>query len=244
MPNSFKTSEPTASEHPRSPRIPPLLFALAVAMLALAGCGSTSLSVSFDNQVDGNGDITTTDFPVASFDRIDISDTFEANVSVGQQTTVKITSDTNLVEHLSVVVDNGELHIEIADGVAVGNATLEATIQVPELRQATISGASSAAITGAAGSPQAYEVSGASSLTIAGTGTDVSIIASGASTVDVNLLALDSAIVTGSGASEIFLSHAESVQGELSGASALTLPSDTSSTVATSGTSQVLRVDN
>jgi len=166
-----------------------------------------------------------------------VSNTFEANIEIGDTTSVEIVVNEELVEKLDIRVRNGELKVGLKSGVSVNNGTLKAMILMPSLQGIDVSGASSTDIVGFDGVSLVMDVSGASELTVAGTATTVSVDGSGASNIDVRLDGVQTATVDLSGASSLDLAQVDRVTGDMS----MTVPIDTDVDVDTSGASSISR---
>jgi len=216
-----------------------LPFLIALGLLAAACDGN--LSVTFNEESTGNGDLVTTTYDLADFDSIDVSGAFDVEVTVGATPYIDVVTDEDLVEHLDIRVDDGELRIGLKRGVSVRATEMLATVRVPELRALDVSGASSVNVAGAFGPNQLFDVSGASDVSVEGTGTAVGFDVSGASSLDLALEDVVLAEADLSGASTVVLASAAEVQGDLSGASTLTVPEDALVQVDLSGASNVER---
>ena len=79
---------------------------------------------------------------------MEISDTFEADLTAGDGYAVEVTVDDNLVDHLQVEQHGDTVKIGLKPFTAVGNAHLRARITLPTLAGLDVSGASRASVTG------------------------------------------------------------------------------------------------
>ncbi len=212
----------------------------AFGLSLLTACGSITVEFGED-RIDGSGDVVTETLDLTGFTAIDIQDTFDVDVTVGDDFSVVIDTDDNLVERLDVDVDGDELQVRLDGGVSLGEGTLKATIVLPELVDIDVSGASTVSITGVSGATLEADVSGASELTMKGEVTELMVDVSGASELVSDLVDVSIAKVDLSGASDVRLASADTVTGDLSGASTLTIPSGSTSRVETSGASSVVQ---
>ena len=80
------------------------MFVLFLASILLAGCGSIPIT--------GSGNVVTQEEAITGFDKVDISYSFEANISQGNTFRVVIRADDNLVEYLQVVKEGDRLQTE------------------------------------------------------------------------------------------------------------------------------------
>lgn len=210
-------------------------FLLLVA-LAAAGC---NVSVSFSDDLEGSGTVVVESFDFNEFDEIRIGSTFDVDVEVGPAASVVVRADDNLIAHLEVELDDGELKLGLDGGLRSG--TLEATVTLPALRSLDISGASEVTIVGIDAADLDLDISGASELTASGRAAALRLDASGASDVALDELNVATARVDISGASDVDLRDAAMVRGELSGASDLTVSDDSDASLDISGVSTLNR---
>lgn len=230
---------------------------LSVLLLAAAGCDA---SISFTEGVDGSGTVETRTYDLDDFDSLDVGDSFDVVITVGDAHRVEIEADDNLFADLEIRVRGDELSIRMEDGVSLDSGTLKASIQMPELVALDVSGSSTVDVAGISTGDQEYDVSGSSEvwidgtadevtidlsgssdLTMRGTANSVTVDASGSSNVDLRVDGIDTAEIDLSGASELRLQSAASVTGSLSGASDLRVPADAAVDVSTAGASDIHR---
>ena len=148
---------------------------LLVIATLLAGCGGlVSLT--------GSGNVVTQEEAITGFDRLDVSDGFQVDVSQGDTFSVVIRVDENLVEDLQVVKDGSTLKISLKPGRSYNleNATLEADVTMPELTGAALAGGSHLVGDVEAGDVT-FKLSGGSHVTLSGSAGDLTIDADGGS---------------------------------------------------------------
>ena len=104
---------------------------IVAALLASAGCGGGTGSGTVESQR-----------AVTSFSRLEVEDTFDVTVSVGQKAAVVIRVDEGHKDALDVSVTGDTLHVGLQSGTSVRDATLEADVTVPALSRIDTSGAS------------------------------------------------------------------------------------------------------
>ena len=238
---------------PAAPRWLPVVVLPALAVLATTACNSVL-------GIEGSGVPETRGFAVGRFDEIDISNTFDVEITVADgPPSVEVTVDDNLVDHLEVEVDGTTLSIGFQDGRYDPHVTPTAVVSVSELTALEVSGASAASVAGLDAADFELDVSGASlalvegsmtNLAVAASGAssaviegvvanDVELDASGASDVDLSELTADEVAVDLSGASSANVGSVSTIDGVLSGASSLEASSDSDLSVRTSGASIV-----
>jgi hypothetical protein len=217
--------------------------------LAVAGC----------NVVQGSGDVTTIDVPIDDFSRLEVSHSFEVNVTVGDEPSLTLRVDDNLEDSLNVGVTDSTLRIGLQPRTAVSNATLEADVTVTSLDAIVGSGAVNIHLDTLTGSTLELQVSGASeidgavdfesmdgqisgasNISLSGRIATLDIEASGASDLSLLDLEVDVLIVSLSGATSAEVSVNDTIEARLSGASSLRYRGDPDvSTLDVSGASSI-----
>jgi hypothetical protein len=190
-----------------------MLVLLAVAAL-LAGCGLGSIT--------GSGNVITQEEAIADFDKLDISNGFQVDVSRGDSFSVVIRVNDNLVEHLQVAKRGSTLDIGLKPGrfYNLRDATLEADIKMPELIGLDLSGGSHGTVTGFESTRDlVLDLSGGSHATLAGAAGDVTIDASGGSEADLSGFSVADASVEASGGSEVTVNVSGRLDADASGGS-------------------------
>ena len=197
-------------------RITLTLVALAAALLALTAC---NMAEAFT----GSGNVVSQEYDFEGFDEVDLGHAFTATITQGPEYSVVVRVDDNLVDRLVVEQDGNRVRIGMESGTIITRATMEVDITMPRLAWLNASGASqvqlnqiemgdlfTAEASGASrihGDIAAIDLdlnaSGASNIFLAGTGSNIIAVASGASTIDLTELAAVDAQTEASGASTI-----------------------------------------
>lgn len=200
-------------------RLSVLGFGLCVAAL-LAGCAlARSVSIS------GSGNIVTLKEAFSGFDKLDVSHGFQVAILQAETFSVLVRIDDNLEQELVVTVRGGTLRIGLKPNrsYSLRNATLEATVTMPELTGLELSGGSRGTLTGLSSSralrvdmsggsnlrgdigagDARFELSGGSGATLAGSAGDLTLGASGGSTADLSAFAVANASIQASGGSQL-----------------------------------------
>lgn len=169
----------------------------------------------------GSGNLITETRSLGGFQSVDVSSNIDVTITSGPFA-VEVTTDSNLADRFMTEVSGGELRVFLRNG-NYREATLRATITMPDLEGVGLSGASTAAVTGFAGMDDLrLGLSGASVLTATGSSAErLDVTASGASRVNGYELSVSEAEVTISGASTAQLSVSSALDGSVSGASTL-----------------------
>ena len=175
------------------------LAALLAAALAVAGaaCQFTLLR--------GSGELLEQTRGLSDFDRLAASHAFEVEVRVGTEPAVTVTSDDNVIDHVTMHVSNGMLQLGLRPGFQVRSATLQAVVTVPGLEEVRASGASEVRLADPlAGERLRVRSSGASEIVGPVDVTELEVAASGASTIRLEGRA-GTARLEASGASDLAL---------------------------------------
>jgi hypothetical protein len=211
----------------------PKIFVLIIALVILAGCSQIPIT--------GSGNVISQEEPISDFDKVDISSSFDVDISQGKSFSVVIRVDDNLVEHLQVVKEGSTLKIGLDPNrnYTASNATMEAAVTMPELIGLDLSGASQATITGfMSANDLSVDLSGASSLVgdieaakttfdlsggsdakMSGSGQETTIDVAGGSQIDLSNFPVDNITVSAAGASTATVNASGKLNADASGAS-------------------------
>ncbi len=151
---------------------------VAVSALALGGCiieVESGSGVEASRVYDG----------LDTFDRVEVSGGIDL-VSIRTCDTgcsaVRVTADDNVLDHVDVRVDDGELELDI-DGWVEPNLPIVVQVKTASLREIDVSGGSQVRATGVAADTFEVDASGGSSVDVEGDLGDVDVEASGGATV-------------------------------------------------------------
>jgi hypothetical protein len=111
-------------------------------VILVSGCAPITLT--------GSGNVVTREEVISGFEEVDISHSFIATISQGDNHSVVIRVDDNLVEHLQVVKEGSTLKIGLRPNrnYTIRDATMEIQVIMPELTGLDLSSSSHATITG------------------------------------------------------------------------------------------------
>lgn len=217
-----------------------LTFALvAIFSLTLTAC---SFYIPFSQAVVGSGKLVTKNFEFTDFQSVDVSSTFQADISQSDTFSVSITADDNLLDYIKVDKNGTKLSIRFDYRGGYSRGTLKAKITMPTLESLSISGASTGTVSGfKLAKPATLDVSGASTLNgsldadridlhasgaskanLSGSANTADLKADGASALNLSDLSIDNASVDLSGASNATISVKSKLDYNLSGASHVT----------------------
>ncbi|MGQ9683482.1 MAG: head GIN domain-containing protein [Anaerolineae bacterium] len=208
-----------------------MLTLIALALIA-AGCYGG---------VVGSGRLITRDLALSGFTRIEATSAFEIEVVQGNEYAVSLTADDNIIDNVDATVIADTLRLGLKPSVGFRNLTLRARVTMPVLRGVGVSGASQADVRGfetdgnfdldlsgassiaadiRAGDTR-VEASGASRVTLSGSGRDLDLRGSGASSLDLTDYTVRNVNAELSGASRATVSASGTLDANLSGASRL-----------------------
>lgn len=166
-----------------------LITVLSISVIiCMPGCSGT-----IGTPIAGSGKLETKSFDYVGFNKLEIDNAFQVEVTRSDSFGVSITADSNLYEYLDIRKSGSTLHIGLQRNHSYFNTTQKAMITMPDLRGLNISGASKTHIIGFS-STNAFNtiVSGASKLEISSVKTgNVVMDVSGASNVVGNLTITD-----------------------------------------------------
>ena len=211
------------------------LVILLAAVLAGAGCGVLGPSIT------GSGNTVAKEYDLVGFSRLAVGNAFQVAIAHGPKHSVTVTVDDNLVEHLDVAKSGDILRIKLRPNLNVRNATLRATVALPELTGLDLSGAVRATLTGfnsdksldaelsgacnlrgdIKNGDARFDVSGASKIELRGSARALKASASGASTVNLAEYKSGNTVADASGASHITVIPSGNLQADASGASSV-----------------------
>lgn len=192
----------------------------------------------------GSGVVVETTFDADGFKSIEAGYTCDLTVTKGDEFSVIVTSDDNLLDYLIVTISDEVLKIDLQPYTTYNNVIFKAAVVMPELESLTVSGASTANmtgfnsagnfivnITGASHGELSFltvdninaTITGASQLTVNADSADgdLDINCSGASKADFRNFSADNVHTSVSGASSTWVNLSGSLSGSVTGASNL-----------------------
>jgi len=218
----------------------PFFLVVGSLIVVSLACSLPELPSISQVSLTGSGNVVTQEEAISDFDKVDISHSFVVDIKQGENFSVIIRVDDNLVEQLQVEKFGSTLKIGLKPGISiVSNATLEAEITMPELAGLDLSGASDAAISdfkstknltvdlsGASSlrgdieaGDTSFDLSGSSNANLIGSGGNLTLDASGSSDVDLSDFPVADAKIDASGASTVTVNASGRLDVDASGAS-------------------------
>ena len=219
------------------------------------------LSFTIFNRINGSGNIVKEERSVSTFNCIEAGGAFEIIIVKGDQQSLIIETDDNIIDRIVSEVRNGEL--ELHTNGNINNVTkMVVYITMAELKDIDLSGAASLTsesrfenddmdfeLSGASSSDLKIkcnkldvDISGAANINLSGYAANIDLECSGASNFKAFELEADDAKIDCSGASNVKISVTKSLIGEASGASSITYKGNPAKVdVRTSGASDINR---
>jgi hypothetical protein len=213
-------------------------LALCGIALLLQGC---EINLGLQG-IKGSGVPTTKAFEVDTFDQVRFSGSGEFNIKCGEEQSMTVSFDDNLMEFVEVTVENGKLKLDVTESYSSGTG-LKVDITVPELKLVELSGAGKANITNFSGEKLSVDISGAATIIAEGTAETVDVEASGACTL--KLLDLEAKNgnfdMTGAGSAKVHVT--EKLDAKISGVGSVKYKGDPEVNEDISGVGSVSKIE-
>lgn len=217
MPQPAYRSQPHPRSHARSHIFRLLPFALVLLLAPLAaGCSMIEL---VDNRVSGSGTLVEQTREVDDFQGVAVASGLRAEVSIGDETSVTVELDDNLLDEVETVVEDGVLHIRPVSGSfgVIPSNEVQARVTVPELRSATASGGARLSASGVASEDLSAAASGGARIQLEGRADHLEANASGGARVEATALEADEVEAAASGGARVEVSAAQELDANASG---------------------------
>lgn len=190
--------------------------------ISLLGCNG-----AFHSSIEGDGNSVEKNFSVDDFSKVDASHAFTIEITVDDETSVKIETDENLMKYVEVYVKNNTLYLDVENNVNF-RGKMKAIISTARLNGVDLSGACKIDVEGIKTDKFSIDMSGACKGTFAGNTVELSIDLSGATKLNTVDLKATNVIVDVSGASKCNVYSSESLSVDASGASKIVIYGDPS----------------
>lgn len=230
---------------------------LVISILTIGG-----LVTSCIDAVRGNGNVVTEDRPVKEFDALRVSGSFEVIIEQGNEESLRIEADENLMEIIETDVRSGTLIIHTEENV-IRAESLKAYITFIDLYDIEISGAVELDCIGdlafedlfieASGATEIdldlntelleIGLSGSSEIDLSGTASEMTIDASGAAELFAEDLELKTCYLSISGAGSAVVNVSDLLDIDISGAASVKYKGEPRISQRVSGAAKVRRID-
>lgn len=198
------------------------------------------LNFSFNwGGIKGSGNAATEKREVAGFKGVDVGGAFHVEIVAGNEYSVEVEADDNLLPLITTRVEGSVLHIGSEKSLSP-RSQLRVRISSPDIDSLDASGASKISLTGVKNSALNVSSSGASKITVEGTTGNLTVDVSGASKIEAERLQAENASVDASGASHVSVNASNEVRADASGASKISYATGAKNVIKkTSGASKV-----
>ncbi len=203
--------------------------------VVITGPGGTA------GQIVGSGKPQTRDFEVKDFVGVEVGGAFTVEITHSEKFKCSITADDNIVDRIRALTEGGTLHVYLDPGSYVTKSGLRAVISMPKLEEVKLNGSTTCSVSGfkssdslkalisgtsqlkgeMAASDVKVIVVGLSQVALRGSADELTIRASGSSSLDLGDFIINRADVILSGASTANLNVKEKLGFDLTGASRL-----------------------
>ncbi len=179
-------------------------------MFLLAGCSGKT--------VDGKGKIQTINHKVSKFNKVDIGGDFKVDIRRGKSQRVRIKTDSNLQEYITVSVSDKTLRIETKKFYNINpTKQIEVRIRVPKLEKVTLSGSTNANIRNIRGDDFTLDVNGSTKAKLRGYIDDLIIRSNGSGDINARYVTAKHVKVKISGSGNVVVNAREGLNVDIAG---------------------------
>lgn len=221
------TTAPTPLHGRRMP--PNYLWALAALAIGLFVGGTVGLLVGsdvFDDSssatgVEGSGVAATETRDLPPFSSVELAGSNIVTIGVGEQQSVVVRADSNLVDRVTTTVQDGSLVIGNIPGSYTTRSPMSVTISVPSLDALTLTGSGVVTVTEIEASSLSVRLPGSGVLRAGGTATELDVILGGSGDAQLEQLIAGDVRAEVSGSGRIVLTATKSLDASVSGSGAI-----------------------
>ena len=182
---------------------------LAVIIFSFVGCRNW-------NGIRGSGNVEEESRNIDSFEVLEVSGAFKVRVTLGEETSLKISGDDNLLKYVKTRNKGNRLEISTRKNINP-RKEMRITITNPSLNKLEVSGANEVGIRNISTENFDVEISGACSVGLKGDTESLSIDMSGASSLDASEFYSKKVSIDCSGACSAEVYASESLKASVSG---------------------------
>jgi len=191
-----------------------LLGGLAVALLYRSDVFEESSSSS---SVKGSGVAASETRDVGPFGSVDLAGTNNVVIRVGEQQSVVVRADDNLIDRVTTHVRSGKLVIGNTPGSFSTKSPMSVEVSVPALNALTLSGSGNIVVDGIEAQSLTVTLPGSGTLTASGTTTRLGVTVSGSGMVQFGRLVANDVHAVVSGSGTIFVTATKSLDASVPG---------------------------
>lgn len=194
-----------------------LLGGLAVALLyQLDVSGGSSNSTK-----EGSGVPATQAREVAAFNSVELSGSNNVVIRVGEQQSVVVRADDNLLDRVTTEVQSGTLVIANTPGSMTTKSPMSVEVNVPTLTALSLTGSGNIVVNGIEAESLEVALPGSGTLTGSGTTTRLDVTVGGSGTVEFTQLVANDVRAAVSGSGSIFVTATKRLDASVSGSGAI-----------------------
>ena len=194
-----------------------LLGGLAVALLYRFDVfGSSSTSTT-----EGSGVPAAQTRHVAPFESVELAGSNNVVIRVGEQQSVVVRADRNLLDRVTTDVRSGTLVIGNTPGSFTTSSPMSVSVDVPKLDALTLTGSGNIAVTDIAAPSLEVKLPGSGTVTGSGSVTRLDVTVSGSGAVQFTRVAANAVGAAVSGSGSIIVTAAKSLDASVSGSGAI-----------------------
>jgi hypothetical protein len=169
------------------------------------------------NQVQGSGVAKTEQRDVEKFDQLSIMGGMDAVVTIGDQQSVTIEADDNVLPIIETKVEDGKLIVEPTQGYN-SKTTVKLTITVPQLKGVAVNGSGDVDVDGLNGAASfAVAINGSGDVTAKGTADSVSVAVRGSGNVELKDLRAKNGKVAVAGSGDVTVNASDALDVSVAG---------------------------
>lgn len=167
--------------NPRSRTIARLFIGFCATLLSFGCSVNIENGGVITNALVGSGVSKAETRELADFTEVDVGNSVTLDLTVGEATSLEITTDDNLLPHVITNVENGRLKISVDTSYST-KIGVKVKASTPDLKAMQAGGATTSTVTGVKGEDFRLDLSGASKNTLSGTADQFHLTVGGAST--------------------------------------------------------------
>ena len=175
-------------------------------------------SISFNSKVKGSGNVAAEKRNVSGFRSVEAGGVFLVEVTAGEEYSVEVEADDNLLQFITTRVDGDTLELETDKRFSTRNR-IRVRISAPNIEEIRTGGASHLTLSNVDNDSLTVDTGGASKVTVTGKTGRLNIDMGGASSVNAANLEASAVSIDGGGASKANVKVAEELTVDLGGAS-------------------------
>jgi Putative auto-transporter adhesin, head GIN domain len=190
--------------------------------------------------VRGDGERSTEARSLDAFDAVKVAGWIDVEIHVGQEQSVQVHGDSNLLGIVQAEVRGGSLELRTDRGRYRPKQRLWVEVNVPDLRAATVSGSSDLTVEGLDRGAFALAISGSGDARVSGRVNSVTVDCSGSGDADLSDLSAHQAAVVVSGSSGVLVDASDRLDVSISGSGEVRYQGQPQVAASVSGSGDVL----